>query len=371
MIVLTDEQEHAVESIIKDIKKTSRQEIVLGGHAGCGKTEIVKHLKHKLSNFAVCAFTGKAANVLRKKGLGEARTIHSIIYIPVPLPNNEVEFHVRDEVECDGFIVDEASMVNSQIYEDLKSFGKPIVFIGDHGQLEPVGNNPNIMKSPDYTLETVHRNAGEIAHFAEWIRLGNRAEDFKSEGKVKVVPAPLKKFVLESKDFMLKVDQIICAYNKTRVDLNSKMRKFLEFKNKVEVGERVMCLRNNRGLGLFNGMQAIVTKIHKANLFDIKTETGDFHKVPHHPKVWGTEKIGQDIEFEGTNPFDYSYAVTTHKAQGDEFDMVLVVEQVCKNWDHIRWAYTSASRAKEQLVWLSAPTNSGYDMSQKAAEDWF
>src|SRR5262249_26544126 len=54
----------------------------LGGYAGAGKTTVVKHLKEELPGFAVCASTGKAAHVLRKKGV-PASTIHSLIYKPV------------------------------------------------------------------------------------------------------------------------------------------------------------------------------------------------------------------------------------------------------------------------------------------------
>jgi ATP-dependent exoDNAse (exonuclease V) alpha subunit len=50
-------------------------------------------------------------------------------------------------------------------------------------------------------------------------------------------------------------------------------------------------------------------------------------------------------------PFDYSYAVTCHKAQGGEWAHVLVIEQRVGTWDHARWAYTAASRARGRLVW--------------------
>jgi ATP-dependent exoDNAse (exonuclease V) alpha subunit len=47
------------------------------------------------------------------------------------------------------------------------------------------------------------------------------------------------------------------------------------------------------------------------------------------------------------------YAVTCHKAQGDEWNRLLVIEQNGK-WDHARWAYTAASRAKVALDWVVA-----------------
>ncbi|MFN9959486.1 MAG: hypothetical protein ACK55I_40875, partial [bacterium] len=70
-------------------------------------------------------------------------------------------------------------MVGKTIYEDLRSFGKPLIFVGDHGQLEPIGDDFNLMREPDYRLETIHRNAGEIAHFAEYVRQGYRPSSWE------------------------------------------------------------------------------------------------------------------------------------------------------------------------------------------------
>jgi ATP-dependent exoDNAse (exonuclease V) alpha subunit len=54
----------------------------------------------------------------------------------------------------------------------------------------------------------------------------------------------------------------------------------------------------------------------------------------------------------GRIPFDYAYAVTCHKAQGDEWDHVLVFEQYSQLWEHARWVYTAATRAREKLTWV-------------------
>ena len=111
--------------------------------------------------------------MLRRKGIEDATTIHSAIYRPVRGADGRVYFTLRDRMpeEVDGFIVDEASMVSQSIYQDLVSFGLPCLFVGDHGQLEPVKCDFNLMARPDYTLEEIHRNSGEIARFAEWLRI--------------------------------------------------------------------------------------------------------------------------------------------------------------------------------------------------------
>ena len=69
-------------------------------------------------------------------------------------------------------------MVSEDIFRDLLSYNLPLVFIGDHAQLEPIGNGFNIMQKPDYVLETIHRNASTIAKFANHLRQGNSPESF-------------------------------------------------------------------------------------------------------------------------------------------------------------------------------------------------
>lgn len=48
--------------------------------------------------------------------------------------------------------------------------------------------------------------------------------------------------------------------------------------------------------------------------------------------------------------FDYGYCITTHKAQGSEYNKVLVFEEFLRGGHHTEWLYTAATRAKEKLV---------------------
>ncbi len=146
-----------------------------------GKTTVIRELVRRLPDYAVCAYTGKAANVLRRKGMA-ASTIHALIYRPVVdevgriVDPVEFELIPRWEFKPHGIIVDEASMVGKVIHADLLSLQVPLIFVGDHGQLEPVGDTGfNLMATPDVTLETIHRNAGPIARFAEHLRRGGEA----------------------------------------------------------------------------------------------------------------------------------------------------------------------------------------------------
>ena len=340
---LTDEQKH----VIREVLKFPKNEMTIGGRAGCGKTTVIKHLIEMLPKFAVCAYTGKAANVLRRKGV-EAKTIHSLIYKAYTDENNKVFFSLASSIDYEGIIVDEASMVSEAIYRDLKYFNKPIIFVGDHGQLEPVGDKFNLMSNPDYKLETIHRNAGEIAHFAEFIRQGYRPSGWWARngtgGKVQFVPKnSYRKLVIDA-------DQTICAYNKTRAELNLTARDMMGMPSEPIVGDRVMCLRNNSQAGLFNGMQGTIGELFE-NDFMLFSSDDHQSEVCFDREVFGQVKYDFDHDRDSPMPFDYCYATTCHKCQGSQYDSVLVMEQRCDLWDHKRWAYSAASRAINKLYW--------------------
>jgi exodeoxyribonuclease-5 len=347
---LTEQQKIALYRLVKGVRDKGLKRQTLGGYAGTGKTTLIQYLRQFFPRFGVCAYTGKAANVLRTKGV-DATTIHSRIYKPF-FENGVIYWDLNPEPGCNGFIVDEASMVSKEIYEDLESFGLPMVFVGDHGQLEPIGSDFNLMGKPDHTLEEIHRNAGSIAHFAEHVRKGFAPRGFKSsDDSVEFVGRV-------TTDDYVQADQVICAYNKTRVKVNTEVRHAMGHEGVLNVGERIMCLRNNRRAGLFNGMQGIVMDLYPGKrggkymdfLFDGQVIEG----IKYSTKYFGEESY--DIKFGGDtpNPFDYAYCITAHKAQGDEWNEVLVIEQRCRNWDHKRWAYTAASRPKVKLRWKLA-----------------
>lgn len=345
---LDQEQKNIIKNIIKNKDKQEIQKLF--GYAGTGKTVIITVLARILSNFAVCAYTGKAASILRRRGISRAATIHSLIYQATRDEKGEVYWEKKNYVDFDGFVVDEASMISKEVHNDLLSFGKPIIYVGDHGQLEPIGTDFNLMHNPDYTLEKIHRNAGEIAFFAEHLRKGNSPQSFKGQDKVQIIT---DSSLIEDKH-LASVDQILCAYNKTRVKLNEKIRKHLKINYTfIAKNERIMCLRNNRKLGLFNGMQGIVTKVGKKDCLNFKSYDVLYEDIRYDPDVFGVEKY----EFSKTNeknPFDYAYAITVHKAQGDSFGNMIVYEEKCQGWDHKRWTYTAASRAKNGLIWICA-----------------
>jgi exodeoxyribonuclease-5 len=279
MMQLDEVQARVVESIISDLEQ-GKKIITLGGYAGTGKTTLIKYLVSVLDGWDVAAFTGKAVSVLKKKGV-QANTIHQTIYKPVgeaPRPH-EVDLSKPDNEDVgfaynpsfgSGFIIDESSMVTQQIYNDLTRSNRPIIFVGDHGQLPPVQadnvNNFNIMKSPDYRLEKLHRNAGPIAVFAQHLRNGGSPKEYRSDSnKVVITDAQ------HIPDYeLVKSDAILCDTNKNVMVINKHIRTLKKYRERLVVGEKLMVLQNYYPY-FFNGESITVD--------DIYYSTNDFYNI--------------------------------------------------------------------------------------------
>jgi exodeoxyribonuclease-5 len=358
---LTAEQRQAVDRLVS----FPRPVRTLGGYAGTGKSTVVAVLRRLLRGFAVCAFTGKAANVLRNKGV-PASTIHSLIYRAEEvawvddggrrLTSATFRPKLPRDVPCRGFIVDEASMVGRRLHDDLCSYGRPLIFVGVHGQLESVGDSGfGLLLRPDVTLETVHRNAGEVAHFADFVRRGYNPANWREHRLCSRDAVRFQTLADLGEGFDRAPDQCICAFNFTRLLFNRLMREHRGYPADRPVkGDRVMCLQNDHRLGVFNGMQGDVIAVSADQM--VFRSAGKDYRVRFIPEAFNGQTRAGGRDRGGRLPFDYAYCVTCHKAQGDEWDNVLVFEQRCRRWDHARWAYTAASRARRRLIWVTMGT---------------
>lgn len=362
-ITFSEDQTRALDAIDAWLK-TKATRLTLGGYAGTGKTtlirEVIRRVKGKAS---VCAFTGKAAFVLTTKGV-PATTMHSLIYDPVRVcqkckleedhcqcrrPKVALEFRRVHALQHRLVIVDEASMVNRGLLEDLESFDVQVLYVGDHGQLEPVGDDPGLMRNPEIRLEQIHRQAAgsPIIQFAHHVREGNAPQSFGSVAEViGSAPNDLERF-----------DVILCGYNKTRCSVNAHVRERLGHTGSLpKVGERVICLRNHREYGIFNGMQATVTKIKNDEFetwLSVKDDIGtDYPNMQIDPSQFGEEKTLRDSNYR-LALWDFGYCLTAHKSQGSEWDDVLVLEQVAPMWSGERWRYTAATRAAKRLTYVA------------------
>lgn len=363
-IKLSEDQQLAFDRIKDWLEEPSEKlQLSLGGYAGTGKTTLLKKLLDGRHRVAVMAFTGKAVSVLRKKGLYNAQTIHSSIYYVIVI-KKKLFFTLRSEI--DGYpnfiVVDEASMISTLLFKDLQSFGLPILWVGDHGQLEPVGENPGVMLNPDIRLEKIHRQAenNPIIMFADKVRRGNAPGAIHQKKDEPTIVVKLRSQLTD--DDLTKAEQVICAINRTRVQLNRRIRSKLCIdkaeSNDPKVGDKVICLKNNRRFGVFNGLQGKILELSADPnwpVYEAKIEldTNQVTEVEIAKAQFNMVKglCDLDSSLKDTTHWDFAYAVTCHKAQGSEWPSVVVIEETCPLWSMARWRYTAVTRASERLVY--------------------
>lgn len=378
----------------------------LFGFAGSGKSSIAKAIvEHIGAKPLYAAFTGKAASVLDKKGCSPAATVHSSIYIPVEksierlqmmrmeleeLPkgtpaHRDLERKIQAEEEkvktpgfvrnpdgplanADIMVLDECSMINKDLAEDILSFNVPILSLGDPAQLPPVGGNGYFIDGkPDVMLTEIHRQAAgnPIIKLATEIRKGGVLRDPLDWGDVKVVARPkVKKQGLTvpgySKEVLFAADQIICGKNDTRHRINFLMRKLKGFTDpQFMKGERVICLANNHDIGVLNGQifEMVSNPVVKGRgphfKADFRLEGTDEVRTL---TVWGNRGKLKPEEFRLAHMrqmmiADWGYAITCHKSQGSEWPSVCVIDESrVFRQDASKWLYTSVSRATEKLT---------------------
>ncbi len=364
-IELTEEQQTACFMIQTWFEEGLKPSFKLGGYAGTGKTTLLKALRQKLhdarASTRVAAFTGKAVNVLQRKGIGDATTIHSLIYEVEIGVGGVLNFHLRSkqDVQADLIIIDEASMISTELYEDLCSFGIPLLFVGDPGQLEPVGDNPNLMAQPDFVLNKIHRQAesSPIITFANDVRRGIKITTQKKDGLT------VRDKQLSWRE-VLAHDQVICAKNATRKMLNEKYRRLQgNPTDRIVPDDKIIVLRNNQNLGVFNGMLLFVDSIiEEQNSHWIVNAHDEVDRKFSRLPIW-KEPFSKEV---GTTPTlprvkdniqvvwcDFGYAITCHKSQGSEWDKVLVWHEFMPPhiWDMKRWSYTAITRAAKELTY--------------------
>ena len=227
----------------------------LFGYAGTGKTTLARHIAEGIDGEVLfAAFTGKAAAAMRERGCEGATTLHSLIYRSKESKAEEPSFVLNrqsDVKKAELVIVDECSMVDEELGTDLLSFGVPVLVLGDPAQLPPVkGGGFFTEGEPDILLTEVHRQAegDPIIRLSMLARAGERLPPGEW-GETRVIPR-------EKIDAaqILAADQVLVGRNETRRAYNRRIRELLNRRDAVpEVGEKLVCLRNNRQKGLLNG----------------------------------------------------------------------------------------------------------------------
>jgi len=385
-ITLTKDQETALAEILQWLKIGSQPYLVIGGYAGTGKTTLVAYLRRELATdkgwkkkkVAFCSYTGKATSVLKTK-LKEAgallptdscSTIHSLIYKPVLDKGGQITGWDRaTTLDTDLIVIDEGSMVNALIWNDIRSFRVPILVLGDHGQLPPVEGSFNLMQQASFHLESIVRQANDnpIIRLSRHVREGGEIP-FGTFGTV-------HKYSLADPDAWDHFENIvarpadeylcICGTNRTRIGLNKRIRGLKDFESEEpQANDRVICLKNNHAKAIYNGMIGTVKRIKKegehwydAEITFEETTRFDGRILRYQFNQAKTLRDNGDVpvpvkEKEYGDLFDFGYALTVHKAQGSEADRVIVFEERMQLYDNDmwqRWLYTAVTRARTEL----------------------
>jgi len=280
----------------------------------------------------------------------------------------------------DGIVIDECSMIDQYLGRDLESFGKKILVLGDPAQLPPVGAGGYFTnRDPDFHLSEIHRHAREsgILRLATEIREGKsirtwadrgrdpQVREWEDSGQADVVVRRRGDWDIQDLQMcVLAADQVLVGRNATRRTANRRHREMLGRTDPMPVpGDRLVCLRNDRELGLFNGAQFVVL----AADCDPGSRTAELRLVDEdgrelsvcswlHHLIGGDDAI-RDLTDMGPRrrdlaEMDYAYALTVHKSQGSQWKDVLVFDESAAFGSEVgrRWIYTAITRASEKLT---------------------
>jgi exodeoxyribonuclease-5 len=297
--------------------------------------------------------------VMRNKGCDNASTIHSLIYRAKESGVEQPSFELWDDAPASKaklIVIDECSMVDAELGRDLMSFDCPLLVLGDPAQLPPIqGGGFFTDCEPDAMLTEVHRQAQDdpIVRMSMDVREGRELE-IGRYGESEVV----SRSELDPNRVM-SADQVLVGRNNTRRSYNMRVRQKQNIEDPLPVaGDKLVCLRNNRKKGLFNGglWRVKARAQSKSKIITMRlTPDEDFgHKVTK-VSVRGDCFGGaiETIPWEQRKPydeFDYGYVLTVHKSQGSQWDDVVLFDESFAFQDsRARWLYTGITRAAKRL----------------------
>jgi exodeoxyribonuclease-5 len=406
-------QEKAINAIAAWLRDPHRKPtFYLAGLAGSGKSTCLKHVLGDFrGKISYAAPTGKAALVMRRKGLPTATTIHSLIYTVSggdPL-SPEALVKLREEMKrlravndkgaqmsADKIeaqlasaeqdqdsggprfklnqqghfgtsalgVIDECSMIDGRIGKDLESFNVPLLVVGDPAQLPPVyGAGYFTEREPDAFLDEIHRQAldSPILRLADLARQGKplpRGQIGEGVEVLRYGDASLEQRALTA-------GMILVGRNKTRHASNAKIRRLLNRADEPAPvkGDRVVALRNNHDAGLLNGstwtvehctpdLEKMTAKIELISTDEIDGKRDSIEtSVWLHPFMARDEELTGRSDRRGYDELGYGYAITVHKSQGSSYADALVFDESRQfGKDAAKHLYTAVTRAEKTLT---------------------
>lgn len=421
---LSPDQRRVYESMLDWVQTPTSRLLTIGGYGGTGKSTVLGLFASEMSHLRIAyiCFTGRASSVLQRKltacgvattnlsctddenklagpwghlfysrGSNESRkpfcgTIHRLLYRAVIDDTTEelLGWKKREELDrnYDLIVLDEASMVDARIVEDLNAHNVRIMAVGDHGQLPPVMGDGSLVTRPMLRLEKIHRQAegSPIIQLSRILREEGRLARELADG-VQLRFGITRDMTHPSLAALLsreKLDAaVLCWRNATRVHVNRTVRGHLGYPGKPpQVGEPLVALKNHAPI--FNGMRGLVTEEATSPFKDewwlMKTRVefpdeglpatdqevcrDQFHRARPFESVEELKKAGIHVHSMGAagHFYDFAYAMTIHRFQGSQVKHAVIVA----DWRHDysnentrRLAYTAVTRASERLTVLT------------------
>lgn len=388
---LTKKQKIGLDLAVEKYKNKEKF-IVISGYAGSGKSTLVRFIVEALEipeeEICYATFTGKAAEVLRKKGNPNSLTLHKLLYENYPRKDGTFYRRPKLSLEYKVVVVDEISMAPKEMVDLLLKFPVFCIFLGDPFQLPPICKDTDngLLEHPDVFLDEIMRQAAESEIIQLTMKIRNHQPISYFKGKeVMVIP---KSELLTG--HLTWADMIICGTNNQRLTTNKEMRKILGYEKDIEEGEKVIVKRNywdclnfdfeplvNGSVGYINNIKksyAVIPNYIKNldNYFiesfnaNFRPEVGSVYPEFKFDKRFLIEEVSDitpQIEYQiRRNTFleipdiplrmTYGYAITCHSAQGSQWDKVLVLEEKFPydKEEHARWLYTACTRPAQKLV---------------------
>ena len=391
-ITLTEKQRQGLEIAVERFKKREPWTCI-AGYAGTGKSTLIEFIiaalgLNKKDDVAYITFTGKAANVLAHKNCPNAMTAHKFLYYSKKDKSGKFVFVPKSSVgNYRLVVVDEISMLPKKLWDLLLTHHIHVIALGDPFQLPPIdkeGAN-DVLDNPHIFLDQVMRQAedSEIIKLSMNIRNGEPLPYYTGQ-QLQILPHD--KFVDGMLDW---ADQVICAKNATRFALNNQMREMRGYTDPLpQIGDKIICDHNhwqieayNADVALTNGAIGYVQACYTDNItypiwnfkrnpvpiimVDFTTQDNEefgylrldqqmFQKGRPYLTPQEEYYITNNPRTKGDEPlvFEYGYAITCHKAQGGEWNKVLVIEEnfPFDKEEHARWLYTAITRAQDKCV---------------------
>lgn len=359
---------------------SARLSLISGG-AGTGKTTIIdavcKTLEDDGKTPTLCAFAGKAAARMREATKRPASTIHRMLGF-------DGKRFVTQSLAGQDIIIDEASMVDSALLAEVVRRGpRRLVLVGDQAQLPPVGRGQpyhdllSLRPELSTNLTRCYRNKEAVFQAAAMIRAGQCPPDqITSDGELwRVIntgdaaqtQATILPWVLDAEKWDFSKDLILIARNgdsdaepATVAGLNAAIANSLnadrgDKKNKLCIGDRVICGKNLPALDCWNGTTGTVSGIDADGGIWVKTDSPVIDMARTHPGASLKSTIYTDrvlFTRENRSHLSWAWALTCHKAQGSQARRVLVIALMRDTHGLLdrSWIYTAVTRARETAV---------------------